>query len=334
MRRKAVYVAGPITSGNPFENMLSALAVGQELIEAGFAPYVPHLTVYWDKLHNPGENTWETWLEIDLPWVSKADAVLRLPGESPGADREVALAYKLGIPVYSSVPNLLAGTREIQRYWPSEAKEPRPHFVSSKPAGGTPAPKAKETREVTREDIERSLDHKIARMAKEPEKPVSAKTEFQTDTQEYIGKNRAPTEGATITATGDGRIGPSYLWGTKDGEEYGTVRGVPYVGPLDVHLLPESIRSVITKIVDTFQSKNADYAADKDGWRSNFDDIARQCGIPATEAANTLIAVKQARLRALQANGRAPANEAVEDTLLDRAVYSVLALALWQEDNA
>jgi len=249
-KRKAVYVAGPITCDNPFTNMQIAIAIGQDLIDAGFAPYVPHLTVYWDKLHNPAENSWETWLEIDLPWVSKADAVLRLPGESTGADREVALAQELGIPVFHFMKDLMAS-------------------------------------------FGKGFSKAVTVKAKEPEKPVSAKTGFQTYCGCPPGESRAPTEGN----------------------------------------LPASIEKVLDHITQTFVSKNADYSADADGWRSSFDDIARQCGISATEAANTLIAVKQARLRALQANGRAPANEAIEDTLLDRAVYSVLALALWQEDN-
>jgi hypothetical protein len=42
-----------------------------------------------------------------LPWVSVADAVLRLPGTSPGADREVALALSLGIPVYYDIEEML-----------------------------------------------------------------------------------------------------------------------------------------------------------------------------------------------------------------------------------
>jgi len=37
---------------------------------------------------------------------------MRLPGESPGADREVALAAELGIPVFYSVEELVEGMGE------------------------------------------------------------------------------------------------------------------------------------------------------------------------------------------------------------------------------
>lgn len=233
--RKCVYVAGPIT-GNPLVNMGQAIEAGQALIDAGFAPLVPHLTVYWDLLHNPGENSWETWLETDLPWVSKADAVLRLPGESPGADREVALAYRLDIPVFHDIQHLVL--------W----------FASSE--------------------------------AKEPENSIPAKSEFQTDTEEHVVESRGPTEA-----------------------------------------LPTAIHRALGHITSTFAGKSKDYAADSD-WQSNFKDIAQQLDIEPIDAVETLIAVKQARLRSLRVNGRTPQNESVLDTRLDRAVYAVIALAM------
>ena len=82
----------------------------------------------------------------------------------------------------------------------------------------------------------------------------------------------------------------------------------------------------------TFAKKNADYAHDDD-WRSNFDDIARQMGFDAVTACDTLIAVKQARLKALNNNGRSPVNEGVEDTRLDRMVYGIINFALYLDDK-
>ena len=37
---------------------------------------------------------YETWMEYDLAWLGACEALLRLPGHSPGADREVR--YALG----------------------------------------------------------------------------------------------------------------------------------------------------------------------------------------------------------------------------------------------
>lgn len=42
---------------------------------------------------------WETWLAADLPWVSVADLVIRLPGESEGADVECNHAAISGVKV-------------------------------------------------------------------------------------------------------------------------------------------------------------------------------------------------------------------------------------------
>jgi hypothetical protein len=56
----------------------------------------------------PGNTTFEDWMGLDLAWVEAADALIRLPGESVGADQEVALARKLGIPVFRNVYDLIS----------------------------------------------------------------------------------------------------------------------------------------------------------------------------------------------------------------------------------
>ena len=106
MPRPRIYLSGPLTSsGNVLENIDAAMKAARRLIDAGFSPLTPHLSYYLD----PGE-AWSraTWLEIDLPWLECADAVLRLPGESEGADAEVARALELGIPVFRCIGQLVA----------------------------------------------------------------------------------------------------------------------------------------------------------------------------------------------------------------------------------
>jgi len=102
--RPRVYISGPLTSsGNVLENIDRAVSTARALIEAGFAPFTPHLSWHID----PGETyPHELWMDIDLPWVSAADAVLRLPGESLGADIECEHARQLGIPVVHSITAL------------------------------------------------------------------------------------------------------------------------------------------------------------------------------------------------------------------------------------
>jgi len=97
--------------------------------------------------------------------------------------------------------------------------------------------------------------------------------------------------------------------------------------------LPPFVQEALNEARDTFARKNADYAKDN-AWRSNFDAIADQMGFDAVTAADTLIAVKQARLAALATNGRTPINEGVKDTYLDRMVYSIIAYALYLDEES
>jgi hypothetical protein len=107
---KRIYIAGPYTDPDPASNTLAAIMEGHALLDLGFAPFVPHLTHYMECLqHRP----YEQWLEMDFAWLRVADGVLRLPGASSGADREVALARELGIPVFES-------RKELAEYvWPT-----------------------------------------------------------------------------------------------------------------------------------------------------------------------------------------------------------------------
>lgn len=108
--RKRVYVAGPISKGDLNANLAQARAAGQALLKAGLAPYVPHLTCYWSGNTPellPDGTTHEDWMGVDLPWVAVSDAVLRLPGESKGADLEEAMADRYGIPVFHSLDEVL-----------------------------------------------------------------------------------------------------------------------------------------------------------------------------------------------------------------------------------
>lgn len=110
-RRTKVYVAGPITSsGNLLLNVRTALHVGTTLLKAGYAPYIPHLTCYWE-IAAPEAFTYEDWLGLDIEYLRTCDAVLRLEGESKGADREVVEATRHRIPVHYSLEMLLTCER-------------------------------------------------------------------------------------------------------------------------------------------------------------------------------------------------------------------------------
>lgn len=109
-RRMRVYVAGPISKGSLAENIRVGTEAGIRLVKAGFAPLVPQLTCYMGgptPAVLPSGTTYADWMAATLPWVAVSDAVLRLPGESTGADLEIALAKRRGIPVYTSLDVLL-----------------------------------------------------------------------------------------------------------------------------------------------------------------------------------------------------------------------------------
>lgn len=81
----------------------AAMDAGDRILQLGHVPFVPHLDTFW-QIVSPKE--YEVWLEMDRLWIMKCDVLLRLPGESPGADREVVWAEELGIPIIYDVEAL------------------------------------------------------------------------------------------------------------------------------------------------------------------------------------------------------------------------------------
>jgi hypothetical protein len=88
---------------------------------------------------------------------------------------------------------------------------------------------------------------------------------------------------------------------------------------------------VLIEMVELSRKKSHDYAADNDRF-SNFRESADHLGLRAVDSADLLIATKQARLKQLRQKGD-PANESLRDTYLDRACYSVITLALLDEEE-
>lgn len=105
MSRPRVFVSGPYSAPDMAVNVAMAMRAGCDLIAAGCAPHVPHLSHF---LHMQEPQEYEVWMEVCFAFVEASAAVLRLPGHSPGADRECALAEQLGIPVFGDVPSLRA----------------------------------------------------------------------------------------------------------------------------------------------------------------------------------------------------------------------------------
>jgi len=110
--RPKVYLSGPITKGDRDANFRQAADAHKALMAAGFAVLNPMLTM---RLPGAFAIEHDTWIANDLPWVAVADAVLRLPGESKGADIECEHALIHGVPVFHDAVELKRFFSESQR---------------------------------------------------------------------------------------------------------------------------------------------------------------------------------------------------------------------------
>ena len=106
---KKVYVAGPYTKGEIDQNVRNAVLAGDKVARAGYAVFIPHLSLLWGVIC---PHDWKFWMAQDLCWLEACDCLLRLPGESVGAALEVYRAIELGIPVYHSIGALLGEAME------------------------------------------------------------------------------------------------------------------------------------------------------------------------------------------------------------------------------
>jgi hypothetical protein len=95
-----VYIAGPYAHPDPVVNTRRACEVGKQLFDEGsVTPLVPHTTLIWHMAF-PADVGY--WYAYDLELLAHCDALLRLEGESWGADQEVAFAAGHGIAVFFS----------------------------------------------------------------------------------------------------------------------------------------------------------------------------------------------------------------------------------------
>lgn len=99
-----VFIAGPYTKGDRDENLNKMIDTTNELINHGFNPLPLNLCYHLVEYKHKREN-YVDWIEITSQWVEKCDCLLRLTGQSSGADGEVDLAKKLNIPVFMILMN-------------------------------------------------------------------------------------------------------------------------------------------------------------------------------------------------------------------------------------
>jgi hypothetical protein len=104
MNPKYVYLAGPMSKGPLLEHVRNAMDAATRIRKVGGVPYLPQLGVLWE-LRTP--QPYEEWMSFDFAWIERCDCLVRLPGESSGADREIEHAKKHGKQVFIGVESWL-----------------------------------------------------------------------------------------------------------------------------------------------------------------------------------------------------------------------------------
>lgn len=103
MKKIKVYIASPYTVGDQIINVRTQMLVFEALHSCGMMPFAP----LWGAVQNLFfPLSWAEWLVWCTTWVKSCDCLLRLPGESKGADEECVVAEKAGIPVFYSLEDL------------------------------------------------------------------------------------------------------------------------------------------------------------------------------------------------------------------------------------
>ncbi len=111
MTRPLLYLAGPYSADPVICSRAAILTATAIYRNTAFAPVVPHLSLFW---HTLIPMPYEDWLEIDFAIIARCHAITRLPGESPGADRELEHAKQHDVPL---VPFDELGSAVTVAYW-------------------------------------------------------------------------------------------------------------------------------------------------------------------------------------------------------------------------
>lgn len=90
-----VYVAGPYSS-DPNRGTQNAIDVARDLVAMKHVPFIPHLCHLWD-FYRPEDYSY--WIDYCIKWIERCDLLVRLPGDSKGADLEVERASELNKPI-------------------------------------------------------------------------------------------------------------------------------------------------------------------------------------------------------------------------------------------
>lgn len=96
-KSRLIYIASPYTLGDAYENTALQCDMAERIRAIGHMPYAPlcHST----PRHFRKAQHYQYWIDECLFMVRRCDMLIRIVGESSGADEEEALAHRLDMPV-------------------------------------------------------------------------------------------------------------------------------------------------------------------------------------------------------------------------------------------
>lgn len=108
-----VYVAGPMRLMIE-KGVHDACKMADRLYANGFIPFIPQLSILWSLVTPFGsdDEIYAARLPYDFAWIDKCDALIRLPGQSHGADAECEHCGVIGKPVFTEFERLIAWRNE------------------------------------------------------------------------------------------------------------------------------------------------------------------------------------------------------------------------------
>lgn len=110
---KRVYVAGSYNGPNVIQvldNMRIGMRAGLEVLQAGFAPFVPWFDFHFQLMLRPGESlSIKDYYDYSIAWLRVSDAiyVCNYREDSVGTKAEIEEAKRLNIPVYFTLRDLM-----------------------------------------------------------------------------------------------------------------------------------------------------------------------------------------------------------------------------------
>ena len=101
---RRIYIAHPYTIGDKKENVRHSKEIAQRILEAGHVPINPLLSHHHEEEFH---NEYEVYMRCDFSEILTCHLLYRALGESPGADREVAFAKRVGVRIYYDFDQML-----------------------------------------------------------------------------------------------------------------------------------------------------------------------------------------------------------------------------------